>query len=253
MSTICCAEPGEENMNHNDAVQLMAVERYLLDELTPTLRDDFEEHMFDCAECALDLRAESMFIHEAKLQLPQLAASPAASPATSPRRVVRNEPKSRDWFGSVFGWMRPAFAVPVFAAMLLFIGYQNIETIPSLRASAASPRLVPWVSYHTGTRGAAHIDLPADRKQGAGVAIELSQENPYATYIFDLYDQQGNRFWTHSISGTGSNMAGNGTYALTIPGAGLQQGSYTLVITGLNAQGARTEVDRHIFDVHFDD
>jgi anti-sigma factor RsiW len=232
-------------MNHTDAVQLMAVERYLLDELTPTLRDEFEEHMFDCAECSLDLRAESAFLHEAKIQLPQLVSAPA----TSQRPVVKNEPK-RDWFASTFGWLRPVFAVPAFAAMLAVIGYQNIQTIPSLRASAASPRLTPWVSYHTGTRGAAHLDLPADRKQGAGVAIQLSQETPYATYIFDLYDPQGGRFWTHSISG--SSLPASGTYALSIPGIGLEQGSYTLVITGLTAQGDRTEVDRHILDVHFD-
>ena len=34
---------------------------------------------------------------------------------------------------------------------------------------------------------------------------------------------------------------------------GLTQSSYTLAIFGIDAQGTRTEIDRRILDVHFDD
>jgi len=44
-------------MDHSEAVREMAAERYLLDELEPEAREAFEEHVFDCPECALDLRA----------------------------------------------------------------------------------------------------------------------------------------------------------------------------------------------------
>lgn len=250
MNIVCCADPGEKDMDHDQAVQLMAVERYLLDEMASELRDEFEEHLFDCAECTVDLRAGSAFIREAKLQLPEMVAS---SPALRPAPPVRPSPaphsKSVDWFA----WLRPAFAVPVFAAMLAVIAYQNIDTIPSLRASSSSPRLVPWVSYHTGTRGAARLDVPADRRQGAVVVIELSQEIPYANYVFDLYDLQGKRTWTETVSGSGQAGNGTGMFSLMIPGAKLEQGNYTLVISGVTAQGARTEIDRHIFDIHFED
>jgi anti-sigma factor RsiW len=250
MNTECCADPGEKDMDHNQAVKLMAVEQYLLDEMTSELRDEFEEHMFDCAECTVDLRAGSAFIREAKLQLPEMIApSPAVRPAASSRPAPASRSKSIDWFA----WLRPAFAVPVFAAMLAVIAYQNIDTIPALRASADSPRLAPWVSYHTGTRGAARLDVPADRKQGAVVVIELSQENPYANYVFDLYDLQGKRTWTETVSAPSQAANGNGMFSLMIPGAGLEQGNYTLVISGVTAQGARTEIDRRIFDIRFDD
>jgi Putative zinc-finger len=251
MSIICCASPGDETMNHNDAVQQMAVERYLLDELTSELRDEFEEHLFDCAECTVDLRAGAAFIQEAKLQLPELtAAAPAAQPVrTESRPVIRSSARSVDWFG----WLRPAFAVPTFAALLAFIGYQNLSTIPALRAAASSPRVLPWTSFHTGTRGSAHTDVVADRKQGAMVVVELSQENPYANYVFDLYDLQGKRFWTETVSGSNQAGDGNGAFSLMLPGAGLEQGTYTLVISGVDAQGARTEVERRILNVHFED
>lgn len=252
MSWTSCADPGEKTMNHDDAVKLMAVERYLLDELASELRDEFEEHMFDCVECSLDLRAGNAFVEEAKLQLPELAAQTRESArAPLPQVSAKAGNRADHGFSSWLAWLRPAFAVPTFAALLALIAYQNLETIPSLRAAAMSPRLAPWVSFHTATRGAAHLDVPADRKLGAAVVIELSRDIPYASYTFVLDNPEGKQFWTQTVSA--SSLAGSGAYTLTIPGAGLEQGSYTLVITGISAQGAQTETGRRILDVHFDD
>jgi len=41
----------------DEVVSSFATERYLLDELDLTLRDEFEEHLFDCQECAFDFWA----------------------------------------------------------------------------------------------------------------------------------------------------------------------------------------------------
>ena len=48
-------------MDHNEAVRMQAVEKYILGELTPLLRAQFEEHYFDCADCALNLRSGVAF------------------------------------------------------------------------------------------------------------------------------------------------------------------------------------------------
>jgi anti-sigma factor RsiW len=233
-------------MEHNEAVNEMVVERYLLDELTPERREAFEGHLFDCAECAFDLRAGAFFVEEAKVQLPALVESGAAPRAISP---ARRAPNRTDWFA----WLRPAFAVPTFAALLAVISYQNLVTLPALRTASTEPRLVPWVGFHTGTRGDAHLSVPANRNQGAGVLIELPQENAYTSYAFDLYDPQGRRSWTHTASAFDQAGTGTATFSLVVPGAGLQQGSYTLVTSGISPQGARTEIDRRILDVHFDE
>ena len=50
-------------MDHGDAVRLKATERYLLNELDPEQLDQFEEHLFDCPDCALDVRAAAMLVH----------------------------------------------------------------------------------------------------------------------------------------------------------------------------------------------
>jgi anti-sigma factor RsiW len=228
-------------MEHQEALQQMAVERYLLDELAPELREEFEEHLFDCAECSLDLRAGSAFVEEAKLQLPNLVSS-------TPAAAAKSAPKRTDWFA----WLRPAFAVPVFAAMLGVIAFQNLSTIPSLRSAARAPRITPWVSFHTGTRGDAHLAVPANPKEGAELLIQVPEESDYASLSFDLYDQHGKRIWTDTAAAPNQAAPGSGAISLAIPGAGLEQTSYTLVVSGITPQGGRTEIDRRILDVHFE-
>ena len=51
-------------MDHSDAVRLKATERYLLNELDPEQLDQFEEHLFDCTDCALDVRAAAMLVEQ---------------------------------------------------------------------------------------------------------------------------------------------------------------------------------------------
>jgi anti-sigma factor RsiW len=235
-------EPGGITMKHEEAVQQLAIERYLLDELTPELREQFEEHLFDCQECSLDLRAGAAFVEEARIQLPALVSSaPAEAAKPSPRRL--------DWFA----WLRPMVAVPTFAMLLAVIGYQNLATIPSLRTAAREPHLSPWVSFHTGTRGDAHLSVPADPTGGAELLIQVPQENDYSSYGFQLDDQNGKQIWTQTRAAASDPTGAGGAFSLTIPGAGLTQGSYTLVVSGITPQGGRTELDRRILDVHFGD
>ncbi len=99
---------GVKAMNHNEAMQHMAAERYLLNELTPEDRDAYEAHFFDCQDCALDLRAASAFVEEAKIQLPALSSAGRTQSTPSPVRPAR-----KSWLNWV---ITPAFATPVFAA-----------------------------------------------------------------------------------------------------------------------------------------
>lgn len=184
-------------------------------------------------------------MEEAKVQLPGLVLPARVRSSDAPDRPFR---KKNDWFN----WFRPAFAVPAFAALLAFVGYQNLATIPALRSASTEPRLVPWVSFHTGTRGNAHLSVPADRIQGAGVLIEIPQDGNYTSYVFQLYDPQGSSSWSHTAAADSQAGMGIGAFSLVIPGAGLQQGAYTMVISGITPQGGRTEIDRRILDVHFD-
>jgi hypothetical protein len=233
-------------MDHNEAVEQMATERYLLDELSPELREAFEEHLFDCKECALDLRAGAAFVDGAKRQLPEIAAQVAASPSGG---TAKPAAKKRSWSS----WWQPAFAMPAFACLLILVGYQNLKTIPTLRSSISEPRLLHWTSIHAGTRGAGSATVMADRKQGAVLLIELPQDSTYTSFEFDLHDPQNKLAWTKTVSAASAGASANGTLSLVIPGAGLHEGAYTIAITGLNAQGERSAISRQVLDILFDD
>jgi hypothetical protein len=228
-------------MNHEQAVEEMATERYLLDELSPEQRDAFEEHMFECQECALDVRAGNVFLTEAKAQLPELTA-PAVSQAPGRPKFGPTPARAKKPWWSIFAV--PAFALPALAALLAVIAFQNVSTIPSLQSALRQPRIIPWSSLHAGTRGTEATVVEADRRQGALVLIDVPQG--YASFVLDLYDPQGKRLWTTTVSSPAS-----GTLPLVIPGAGLQEGSYSLNLAGISPQGARTELGRRALDVHF--
>jgi len=61
--------PARRLMDHNEALRLHAVEKYVLGELPPSLRDEFEEHFFECQECALDVNAAAEFVDNVRAVL----------------------------------------------------------------------------------------------------------------------------------------------------------------------------------------
>jgi hypothetical protein len=180
---------------------------------------------------------------EAKVQLPEIAAQSAARAAA--RKSVRaNVVKDKKPWWSFL--TTPAFAAPVFAALLGVIAFQNLSTIPSLRSDATEPRIIAPSSLHADTRGAEPTVVQADRKQGASVLIDLPQQPGYSSYAIDLFDPQGKCFWSRTVAAPQV-----GTLSLSIPGKGLEQGAYTLNLAGISPQGARTELGRRVLDVHF--
>jgi len=234
-------------MDHSEALQQMAAERYLMNELTPGAREAFEAHFFDCSECALDLRAGAAFVEETKAQLPDLAGA-LPVPARS-----RDSKVKRMWWSS---WLQPAFAAPAFATLLLVIGYQNLVTYPALRASADQPRLLPWAPLHGSTRGGAHLAITANRSQGVALPVDLPSQpsmGAYASYSFDLYDPQGKLTWTGLASAPADNASDDQRLSLVIPGAMLNNGAYTVAVSGVSAHGERTEIDKYVFDLHLSD
>jgi hypothetical protein len=230
-------------MNHSEAVERMAVERYLLNELAPDVRDAFEEHVFDCPECALDLRAGAVFVQEAKAQLPAITTG-APGPAKPFKSIAK--PSFR------LSWWRPAFVAPAFAALLLVLVYQNVVTFPALRSAATQPRLVPMAPLRSATRGVSHITVTADRVKGVALQVDLPFEPgiaPAASYSFDLLDPQGKPAFSASIPATANQSAVDRSFSLFIPGSKLRNGTYSLTVTSVAAHGERTPIEKYIFDI----
>jgi hypothetical protein len=222
------------DMDHDEAVRQNATERYLLDELDPELRDQFEEHLFDCQDCALDLRAGAMFVEQTKVIL-------AEPPAVSESRVPVTEAAKPGWFA----WLRPAFAVPVLALLLAVIGYQSFVTYPSLVATANQPQVGSWASVNVSTRGTTAISMKVRKGEGFGVLVNLPPEDGFASYTADLYNPAGKKEWSRQIA-TASHEE---TRQIYIQGHNLESGTYALVVNGITPGGESKELSRHPIDV----
>ncbi|HVW76103.1 MAG TPA: zf-HC2 domain-containing protein [Alloacidobacterium sp.] len=213
-------------MDHTEAVNQYAVEKYLLGELSPEVRDAFEEHYFGCEECAADLRAAAVFIAQAKKELarPDIISMPA--PATKEKGKLFHFPAI----------LRPAFAVPAMAAMLAIIAFQNVVTVPHLRqeASIASqPQILPSVNLvDGGSRGAEIRTVAATAHQPFLLFVDVPTESRFTGYLCALYSPSGKMVWQITVT---PSQAIN-TLPIQVPADNAEAGVNTLVVQGISSE-----------------
>lgn len=221
-------------MNHDLVVRQKMTERYLLDELDPEQRDEFEEHLFDCQDCADDVRAGAMFVEHSKVVL---AEDPAAVPTPAPAPA----PPHPGWFA----WLRPAFAVPALALLLAVVGYQNLVTYPQLQQALSRPQVLPWASVNVGTWGAAGSVVTTAPGKGFLLFVRIPPDGTYAHYTADLYNPAGKLEWSLTIPA----IASQDQWPVEIPGANREAGTYAVAVRGITATGESKDIGRASFEL----
>ena len=227
-------------MDHDVVVRHKMTEQYLLGELDPEARDQFEEHFFDCADCALDVRAGALFVEQSKVVLadksePVSNVLPAAIPAKS------------GWLAGLRSMLRPAFAVPVMALLLVVIGYQNLVTYPQLARQLNNPQVLPWASVNVGTYGSGGGGTPITTRKGEGflLFVRIPPDGAYSHYTAELYNPAGTLEWSVTIPASSSQDQ----WPIQVPGANREAGSYALKVHGVTASGESKEVGRGAFEL----
>lgn len=211
-------------MNHQQAIDLQAAAKYVLGELSPAQRDEYEDHYIDCPECAKDVHAAAAFTDTA-------------------REVFRQEEcagaeKARDRArGGWFAWMKPVVAVPAFAVLLLALGYQTLVSVPhwkNLAMQSAVSGVMPTFSLiESNTRGS---ELPTFRvkpNQVFGLFVEVPVDKAYSFYVLRLEDPAGHATTLSTVS---SAEAQKTVVAKVNPWE--QSGAYQIVVLGLTGQDA---------------
>jgi Putative zinc-finger len=215
-------------MDHHEAVRQKATERYLLDDLDAEERDQFEEHLFDCQDCALDVRAGAMFVDQTKVVLAE---------AQVVSRVPDAVPSKSAWLA----WFRPAFAIPVLALLLAVMGYQNFVMYPHLMQAANEPQVGPWASVNVSTRGSAKTEIKVHPGEGFGLLVNLPPDNGFASYSADLYNPAGKLEWSGPISAASAGE----NRQIYVLGRDRRPGTYALVVRGITPSGESQEISRH--------
>jgi hypothetical protein len=221
-------------MNHDEAVREQAVERYLLGELAQDVRARFEEHFFDCAICAADLKTGALFVDALRAD-----RQPAGSSAPDLRIVPKRTAP----------WLRPWLA-PALAASLLVVAYQNILVLPAMRR-AANVAQTPAVMNNVvlaniDARGG---DIPKVVAPALGsflLSVDIPSKGDYASYICLLYNASGERLWQMPIT----VQQVENTVSLRVPTDRAASGVNELRILGVPAAGGSpVEVGRYRFNL----
>jgi hypothetical protein len=225
-------------MDHDLAVKSQACEKYLLGELSPDLRDAYEEHYFSCAECATQLRMAAELVGAGQ----QIFAQTPAPAVLAGARIVQES-------GGWLRWFRPAIAMPVLATLLLVAGYQNLVLIPQLKESRA-PRVLPMFSLiSANTRGETVSAFTTEPNQPVGLYVEVPADAAYSTYGISLLDPSGRTTPLRSL-----NYAEAQKTQVVVVNPGKISGKYILVISGqTNSQPASppAELARIPFSIDF--
>ncbi len=227
-------------MDHDLVVRQKMTERYLLDELDPEARDEFEEHFFDCPECASDVRACALFVEHSKVALAK-QSEPISGSAPAPASV----PAQAGWLAWLRPGLRARFAVPVMAVLLAVIGYQNLVTYPQMQQALNRPQVLPWAPVNVGTYGSEGPVVTTRTGEGFLLFMRIPPDGAYGHYTADLYNPAGKLEWSFTIPA----VAGQDQWPVRIPGANRQAGSYTLAVRGITAAGESKEVGRASFEL----
>jgi hypothetical protein len=208
-------------MDHAHAIRSGAAERYLLDELDETERSEYEEHFFDCQECAEEVKSGASFAANAKAVFPSL---------TRESVVRENERAGRGGWIALF-WPAP---VGVAAALVLSLGlgiYQAAVVGPGLRRQLAEAEGIQPAAMHflsLSRSGPSVVRLGKDTR-ALGLTLSTGTTGTFAYYRCELQDPGGRvvKWVTLPAPAKGNELN------LVIHSSSLPPGPYVLVIQGL--------------------
>jgi Putative zinc-finger len=221
-------------MQHGEAIRSMASEKYLLNELTPELREEFEEHFFGCPDCALEVRAGAAFLEHSKIVL----ATPVPKETPAPAGLGQ----SHGWRG----WLRPSVVVPVLAILLVVIGYQNFATLSRPRATAElrTPQILPSVSL-VSARGGSVPAINVSPDKSFLLYVDVPTDSRFTSYVCELHDATGALEWSVPVS----TEAAKNTLPLHVPADSINPGAYALVVRGITGSGSGSVLASYPFEL----
>jgi hypothetical protein len=206
-------------MDHSEAVQLRATEKYLLGDLPTDQREAFEDHFFECTECAQDVKAAAVLIDNARSILRE-----APVPARNLQQARQN---------SWWGWLQPAWGLAAAAAILAVVAYQNLVTIPHLKtemAAATTPQALTSFNLTTaGSRGTMESQPMVPAGKSSSFYIDIPASDSFAYYSAAVETDSGGRKFAVPVS----REQAKDPVQILLPANTLTPGNYVLIVRGV--------------------
>src|SRR5271156_1027368 len=219
-------------MDHNQSTNLMAIEKYLLEELTPEQRDEFEEHFFDCEECTTNLQATAAFMVAARQEF-------KANPVPKPGKAAKGKSFSAGFWPAAAVWS-------ALAASLLLVAYQNLLVFPRLQTEIVelkAPEVLPVISLVGGnSRGGETPTASVGAAHPFLLSLDIPTQDRFASYSCLLYSPSGTLAWRVEVS----PQAARDTVSIRVPSTDKLPGEYILAVQG-NLAGPSVDLARYKF------
>ncbi|HYH06945.1 MAG TPA: zf-HC2 domain-containing protein [Thermoanaerobaculia bacterium] len=218
-------------MDHTEATAEQLVERYMLDELDDEKAERFEEHYFECGDCASELRSAVTLMRygrEVAAQEPEVATN--VVPITAP-------PRFRSWLATaaaaVIGFVVavPLFrvsppAVPAAAPVVMSVNREVQLTVGEARTTGSIEELV------------------VGENEPLNVLVDVAKADGATAYELTVRTTGGTPVSTERVH---PDQVERGTVSLNFNR--LPAGTYEVVTRIVGADGRRTEANVQTFKV----
>jgi hypothetical protein len=236
-------------MDHSEAIDGKFTERYLLDELTPAQRDQFEDHYFDCVICADDVQSSAVFVDSARALLREGPGSEETASLGKSASALYENRSGFARYGVPF--QSAAFA---FVALLCVVGYENVVTIPNLKAPSSdsrttgirTPEILPTVSLLGMGARAATTPVAAPLAKDFVFEMEIPGGPEFTGYTCEIRDHSQTVKYTVPIT----QEQAKDTIRLAIPASALSAGSYKLALLGEKTGAAPQQLVQYSIQIH---
>jgi hypothetical protein len=201
-------------MTHEQATKDQATERYLLGELPENERDAFEEHYFECAVCADDVRAASTLVGTMRVSARQA-------------KPFLERQKAR-------GWRK--FAAPLAAAASLAIGILSMQfgVVAPMQTQVAALKQ-PFAPEELKLEETRAARQPVDSSRPIQLEIGIPTDAGPAPYGCAIVDRQGQVQKTF----TATEERARGYFPIVYRAGGLKPGEYTIRVSDANGKVIR--------------
>lgn len=196
--------------NHDTTWGGDATERYVLGEMDEDEAIAFEEHFFDCADCARDVREATIFTENAKVAL--------------------RGPEPRPWW---YWWTRPWVLLPQAATVVLgsVVIYMTAVTIPGLQRASA-PQIVTPTILRVVRAELPNVELAPDATSFL-LVIDVITPKSFPRYSCEFRSEGG-----ETLATLETEAPEQGTLNVVLPAARFPEGQYTMILSGLQDVGS---------------
>jgi hypothetical protein len=223
-------------MEHAEAIDTGAAERYALGRMSEAERDRYEEHFFDCHDCAEEVRSASLFLENAEA----VVRESEVAKRSAEDRVVVLPRASRGW--KALFWPMPlgaaAALVLLLGVPLVYLGLVKVPRLERARPEAEALQAAPW-HFLSVSRSEPQAVRVAPGQRMIGFTLTKSGTRAHPFYSCEVRDASGRVVESNVIPAPPQG----GELSIVVPTGKLQPGAHVIAVAGLESPSGRPAAD----------